>query len=132
MRKPHVVVVPVSQFKENKMTRKKDFRLFNALNKGELPIKEEIVHEPFDDLNDNTKDITRIIHSMMEELEAFGVYNQRMEGTKDKNLREILKHNRDEEIDHAMILLEKLRKIEPAFDERMEKYLFKDTDEIKD
>lgn len=114
------------------MTNKRTFRLFNALNNGELPLKEETIHEPFDELNDRTKDVTRIIHSIMEEFEAFGVYNQRMEGTNDKNLREILEHNRDEEIDHAMILLEKLRKMEPAFDERMKKYLFQESDEIKD
>jgi len=114
------------------MTKEKDFRLFKALSKGELPLSEELDHEPKDELDDKTRDISRIIHSLMEEIEAFDVYNQRMQGTKDKELSEILEHNRDEELDHAMMLLEKLRKLEPAVDERMKKYLFKEGDKVKD
>ncbi len=109
-----------------------DYRLFKTINSGKLPIKEEILHEPFDSLSDQTKDITRIVHSMMEELEAVGVYNQRMEGTKDAELRDILEHNRDEEIDHVMKLLEKLRKVMPQVDERMKKYLFQKGNKNKD
>lgn len=109
-----------------------DYNLFKALNKGKLPLKEEILHEPFDDLSDQAKDITRIVHSMMEELEAVGVYNQRMEGTKDAELRDILEHNRNEEIDHAMKLLERFRKIMPEVEERMKKYLFQKGNKNKD
>lgn len=109
-----------------------DFKLFQALNKGKLPLKEEILHEPFDGLSNQAQDITRIVHSMMEELEAVGVYNQRMEGTKDAELRDILQHNRDEEIDHAMKLLEKLRKVMPEVEERMKKYLFQKDSKNKD
>lgn len=108
------------------------FELFKALNEGELPLKEKVLHEPFNDLSDKAKDITRIAHSMMEELEAIGVYNQRMEGTKDAELRDILQHNRDEEIDHAMKLLEKLRKVMPEVEERMKKYLFQKDNKNKD
>ena len=109
-----------------------EFKLFKAVSKGKLPVNEEILHEPFDDLSDKAKDITRIVHSMIEELEAIGVYNQRMEGTKDTELRDILEHNRNEEIDHAMKLLEKFRKVMPEVEERMKKYLFQKGNENKD
>jgi len=112
--------------------KKKDFKLFGPLSRGELPnINENVEHEPHDKLDAKTLDISRIIHSIIEEFEAFDVYNQRMVSTEDDDLREILKHNRDEEIDHAMMLLEKMRELEPAFDERMKKYLLKEV-KVKD
>ena len=76
-------MVPALLFKDKIMSQgEPDYRLFKAINNGGLPLKEEVLHEPFDSLSDEAQDITRIVHSMMEELEAVGVYNQRMEGTK--------------------------------------------------
>lgn len=114
--------------------KNKDFKLFGALNNGtRLPLAEnDIMHEPAGELSEEARDVTRIIHSLIEELEAFGVYNQRMDATSDEDLSGILEHNRDEEMDHAMMLLEKLRKTFPAVDERMKKYLFQDGNIPKD
>ncbi|HEV7891366.1 MAG TPA: hypothetical protein VGP08_12050, partial [Pyrinomonadaceae bacterium] len=54
--------------------------------------------------------------------------NQRVEVTKDDQLRRILAHNRDEEIEHAMMALEYLRRINPVFDKHMRTYLFTEGD----
>jgi hypothetical protein len=48
--------------------------------------------------------------SVQEELEAVDWYNQRAQPTKDKQLREILIHNRNEELEHAIMGLEYLRR----------------------
>jgi hypothetical protein len=65
---------------------------------------------------------------LQEELEAVDWYNQRVEVTKDKQLKRILAHNRDEEIEHAMMALEYLRRINPIFDKHMKTYLFTEGD----
>ena len=61
---------------------------------------------------------------MQEELEAVDWYNQRAQATKDQQLRRILEHNRDEEIEHAIMGLEYLRRVNKVFDEQMRIYLF--------
>jgi hypothetical protein len=65
---------------------------------------------------------------LQEELEAVDWYNQRVEVTKDEQLRRILAHNRDEEIEHAMMALEYLRRINPVFNKHMRTYLFTEGD----
>ena len=85
-------------------------------------------HEDPAVLKTETKDRHRAIVSLMEELEAVDWYNQRAEATKDEQLRRILQHNRDEEIEHAMMGLEYLRRINPVFDKHMRTYLFKEGD----
>lgn len=110
------------------MAKNKDFRLFRTLNDSSLPLSEAMAapDEPYDVLDDKTVDISRIVHSMMEELQAFNDYNIRMDATNDDKLREILEHNRDEEADHFMMLFELLRMKMPAIDERIKKYLMKE------
>jgi ferritin-like protein len=71
---------------------------------------------------------SRALKSLQEELEAVDWYNQRVEVTKDDQLRRILAHNRDEEIEHAMMALEYLRRINPVFDKHMRTYLFTEGD----
>ncbi len=83
-------------------------------------------HEPVQELDDDTRDITRAIKSLMEEFEAVDWYNQRMSVTKDKELYEILKHNRDEELEHAAMALEWLRRKLPVLDEELRENLFKE------
>jgi len=61
-------------------------------------------------------------------LEAVDWYNQRVEVTKDEQLRRILAHNRDEEVEHAMMALEYLRRTNPVFDKHMRTYLFTEGD----
>jgi len=81
-------------------------------------------HEPVEDLPQQTRDITRAIQSMKEELEAIDWYNQRAASTQDQALKNLLIHNRDEEIEHATMLMEWLRRLMPEFDEEMRTYLF--------
>jgi ferritin-like protein len=66
----------------------------------------------------------RALVSLGEELEAIDWYQQRIEATEDGELRDILRHNRDEEMEHAAMLLEWIRRREPAFDERLRPRLF--------
>ena len=84
----------------------------------------EGLHESADDLTPQTRDLHRAIVSLMEELEAIDWYQQRVEATSDNVLRTILAHNRDEEKEHASMVLEWIRRHDPAFDEHLKKYLF--------
>jgi len=83
-------------------------------------------HESVDELSEETKDMHRAIISLMEELEAVDWYNQRVDVCKDPDLRDILAHNRDEEKEHAAMLLEWLRRQDQAFDKELKDYLFTD------
>ncbi|MFU8836849.1 MAG: encapsulin-associated ferritin-like protein [Thiohalomonadaceae bacterium] len=83
-------------------------------------------HEPIAELTDQTRDMHRAIVSLMEELEAVDWYNQRVDACKDPELRKILEHNRDEEKEHAAMVLEWIRRHDPSFDHELKDYLFKD------
>ena len=85
-------------------------------------------HESYEKMSEETLNFSRAVKSVQEELEAVDWYNQRAEVTKDKQLRRILEHNRDEEIEHAMMALEYLRRINPVFDKHMRTYLFTEGD----
>lgn len=81
-------------------------------------------HEPVELLDEETKDTTRALRSLIEEFEAVDWYNQRMSATQDSELRAILKHNRDEEIEHAAMALEWLRRRIPELDAELKENLF--------
>ena len=66
--------------------------------------------EPVHDLSDETRDMHRAIVSLREELEAVDFYNQRVNACKNPELRAILAHNRDEEKEHAAMILEWIRR----------------------
>jgi ferritin-like protein len=83
-------------------------------------------HEPISELTDETRNMHRAITSLMEELEAVDWYNQRVDACKDKELGEILAHTRDEEKEHAAMLLEWIRRQDPSFDKQLKDYLFTD------
>jgi len=80
------------------------------------------VHE--EGLSPKVLDRHRAIVSLMEELEAVDWYAQRAEAASDPELRAILEHNGDEEKEHAMMVLEWLRRTDAGFDEYMRTYLF--------
>ncbi|AKF06203.1 encapsulin-associated ferritin-like protein [Sandaracinus amylolyticus] len=84
----------------------------------------ENYHEPLEELTAPTRDLHRAISSLMEELEAVDWYQQRVDATSDADLAAILAHNRDEEIEHAMMVLEWIRRRFPKFDENARTYLF--------
>ncbi|WP_207061885.1 encapsulin-associated ferritin-like protein [Motiliproteus sp. SC1-56] len=83
-------------------------------------------HEPIEELSDETRDMHRAITSLMEELEAADWYNQRVDAAKDDELKGILAHNRDEEKEHAAMLLEWIRRRDPCFDAHLKDFLFTD------
>jgi ferritin-like protein len=81
-------------------------------------------HEPVNELSDETRDMHRAITSLMEELEAVDWYNQRVDACKDPELRKILEHNRDEEKEHAAMVLEWIRRRDKVMDKELKDYLF--------
>jgi ferritin-like protein len=83
-------------------------------------------HEPIEEISDETRDMHRAITSLMEELEAVDWYNQRADACKDRDLKAILTHNRDEEKEHAAMVLEWIRRKDPSFDKELKDYLFTD------
>ena len=83
-------------------------------------------HEPVGELSDATRDMHRAIVSLMEELEAVDWYNQRVDVCQDEELRAILAHNRDEEKEHASMLLEWIRRKDKTFEHELKDFLFTD------
>ena len=70
----------------------------------------EAYHEPIELIPEEARDYHRAIVSMIEEFQAIDWYHQRVVATKDTELQAILAHNRDEEKEHAAMLLEWLRR----------------------
>jgi ferritin-like protein len=81
-------------------------------------------HEAEDRLTPATRDMHRAIISLMEELEAIDWYQQRVEATDDDELKAILGHNRDEEKEHAAMVLEWIRRRDPSFNDFLRTFLF--------
>lgn len=79
---------------------------------------------PRSDLSGAARTIDSAITSLMEELEAVNYYNQRADVSVDDDLKEIMIHNRDEEIEHCAMLIEWLRREMPEFDKELRGYLF--------
>ena len=84
----------------------------------------ETLHESASELKPATLDMHRAIVSLMEELEAVDWYQQRVDACRDPELTAILAHNRDEEKEHAAMVLEWIRRNDPAFDKELKDYLF--------
>jgi ferritin-like protein len=82
--------------------------------------------ESIDELSDDVRDMHRAIESLKEELEAIDWYNQRVDICKDNELKAILAHNRDEEKEHASMILEWIRRADPTFNKELKDYLFTD------
>ena len=83
----------------------------------------ENLHEEPELLSEATKNMHRAIVSLMEELEAVDWYQQRSEACSDKELADILQHNKREEMEHAMMVLEWIRRHSSELDEHMKTYL---------
>lgn len=82
-------------------------------------------HEDRSDLGDTTREMHRAIESLIEELEAIDWYQQRVDACRDVDLKAILAHNRDEEKEHAAMVLEWIRRHDAALDHELRDYLFK-------
>jgi len=81
-------------------------------------------HEPLDVLSSLDKDVAKALTSLKEEIEAVNWYHQRAAVCSDAELKEVLSHNRDEEIEHACMLMEWLRRNVPEWNEQMKTYFF--------
>lgn len=81
-------------------------------------------HEPVEELSAETRDMHRAITSLMEELEAIDWYNQRVDACNDEELKQILIHNRDEEKEHAAMVLEWIRRKDATLSDELKDYLF--------
>lgn len=86
----------------------------------------ESLHEDASKLGPDVIDQHRAIVSLMEELEAVDWYNQRADACKDPALKAILAHNRDEEKEHAAMVLEWIRRKDPTFSKELKDFLFTD------
>ncbi|MGC9037414.1 MAG: ferritin [Candidatus Micrarchaeia archaeon] len=75
-------------------------------------------------VDEKTKNLNRARQSLIEELQAMMWYDERISATKDKELAGILAHNRDDEKEHATLLLEWLRRNDPALKKELEEILF--------
>ena len=87
--------------------------------------KEEL-HVPREKLRQETLEKHYAITSLIEEMEAVDWYRQRADDTIDEELKKILLHNAREELEHAAMVLEWLRRKDPEVDEMLREYLFKD------
>ena len=86
----------------------------------------EGLHEPESKLRPDTIERHRANVSLKEELEAIDWYDQRADASDDDDLREVLRHNRDDEKEHAAMNLEWLRRHDPELDRQLRLYLFTD------
>ncbi|MHB1203271.1 MAG: encapsulin-associated ferritin-like protein [Acidithiobacillus sp.] len=86
----------------------------------------EGLHEAPESLNPETMDEHRAIQSLMEEFEAVDWYRQRADACTDPELKAVLLHNMNEEIEHASMILEWLRRRMPRLDKELREYLFKE------
>jgi len=81
-------------------------------------------HEPVEEISKETRNYIRALNSLKEEIEAIDWYQQRLDAATDDELKNILAHNRNEEMEHACMALEWLRRNMPGWDKKMKTYLF--------
>jgi len=84
----------------------------------------EALHVPREKLQRKTLNMHYAITSLMEELEAVDWYRQRADDIDDPELKAIVLHNAKEELEHASMVLEWIRRNDPEADEQLKEYLF--------
>jgi ferritin-like protein len=84
----------------------------------------DTTQEPLQLLTEETRDMHRALISLTEELQAIDSYQQRAEACADPQLKEVFLHNKNEEIEHASMIMEWMRRHDGHFDEMMRTYLF--------
>ncbi len=85
-------------------------------------------HEPVDQMSEENRNFVRALRSLIEEIDAVDWYQQRIAVSENAELKAILAHNRDEEMEHACMTLEWLRRNMPGWDEKLRTYLFSEGD----
>lgn len=83
-------------------------------------------HEPREKLSAHTQEMHRALASLMEELEAIDWYAQRVDASEDAELQAILRHNMEEEMEHAAMTLEWIRRNHPTFGDILREHLFRE------
>lgn len=79
------------------------------------------MYEDNKDISQKVRDLNRARQSLIEELDAMIWYDERISATKDKTLADVLKYNRDDEKEHASLLIAWILKHDPAFKKELEK-----------
>ena len=82
-------------------------------------------HESAESLSAETREMHRALRSLIEDLDAVDWYAQRIDASDDAELAAVLAHNRDEEKEHACMVLEWIRRHDAKFDEYLRQYLFR-------
>ena len=80
--------------------------------------------EPVEELGDAVRDNVRALTTLKEEIEAVIWYQQRAAACSDEKLRAVVEHNMVEEIEHASMALEWLRRNMQGWEENLRTYLF--------
>ena len=91
----------------------------------------EALHVPREKLRRETLNLHYAITSLMEEFEAVDWYRQRADDCDDPSLKEILLHNAREELEHASMILEWIRRNDTEAGQQMKTYLFTKADILK-
>ena len=86
----------------------------------------EALHVAREKLSRRTLERHYAITSLMEEWEAVDWYRQRADDTEDPELKAILLHNAREELEHAAMVLEWIRRNDRDADAQLREYLFKE------
>jgi len=86
----------------------------------------EELHAPRERLSKETLATHAAISSLMEELEAIDWYRQRADDTDDADLKAVLVHNMNDEMEHAAMLIEWLRRNVPEFATQLTKFLHRE------
>jgi len=86
------------------------------------------LHAPRERLSKETIHLHHAIVSLMEELEAVDWYRQRADDCDDAALKEILLHNMREEMEHAAMVLEWIRRNSSDFEKQLKEFLFTEGD----
>lgn len=84
----------------------------------------DILHAPRERLSAHTLAMHRAIVSLMEELEAVDWYRQRADDCDNEALKDILLHNMREEMEHASMVLEWIRRNDADFEMQLKDNLF--------
>ena len=107
-------------------------KLAKEKNKNSCEVIESktILVEESKNLNVETEDMSRLISSLIEELEAVNFYEQRSIASEDESIINLMIHNRDEEIEHATMIIEEIRKRNEVWNKSLKEFLFKDNSEV--
>jgi hypothetical protein len=84
------------------------------------------MHEPYELLSQEDLDLHRVLKSIIEEIEAVDWYYQRAAATNNPLVRKLVLHNAHEEIEHALLGIEYLRRTQPVWSDMIDEYLYQE------